>query len=358
MTLVVGLNFSHKLYLAGDTRVTRDNGQSRQYIENILKVVPLWGKEILDQKFFDNNSISLAVAGNVSLASYLYEKIRTALNNREISSDIRTFSEQILDLIQKMVDIWLKDNPHANCALLFSGMVQDRHKRISKQKLSELIDLYNERVAQDKPSREKFIKEILPNDPTWQAIDQKMRMEAGKSVVESLEEGDKPIISKWIQDAIDKNSDEIEMPDSLVLGIEIRTRAGVLKEEVAEWGEFIAYGASLTKDDLPKDLLAALELSHVKDETKGPHLFEAALISQSISDTAKKKGIQSIGGTVVLLTTLSNGKMLIQGKDLKQQDGKFVLELYNRIVPLIPFHKFPKPTNANLEMGTVRAEIK
>lgn len=341
MTLVMGLNLSHKLYLAGDTRVTRRiSDGSHIYIDNVLKVVPLWGKGIRDQKFHNNDSISVAVAGDVAFATYLYKKIGNALNLNMLSSDIRKLSDTLEPFLKERVDLWLRKHPHSVCCLLFAGVSAKRKKRISKEKLEELLLLFEKRREEDRPNRERFRNEVFPNDPTFQLLDKKMREDSGRGVLEALDEGNSPKFSKWIEDALAKGTEEIDMPDSLIVGIVIDTASGVFKREVAEWGEFLAYGARLKKEDLPSDIVATLELSHIKDERQNPAMMEGAILTTTILDTAKKRNIGTIGGTVVLISSLADGNFYIQGKDLRNMpNGEYCLEFYGQKVPLMPFHK-------------------
>ena len=134
MTLIIGLNYSNKLCIAGDSRVTRSmpNGQV-MYIDNILKLSPLWGKEIKDQSSFNEDTISIGVAGSVTFANYLVQNIKQLLNEGKIGTDIRDLNNQIEDVIRSLTDEWLKENSFkkTNAALIIAGMTKNRRKRIS-----------------------------------------------------------------------------------------------------------------------------------------------------------------------------------------------------------------------------------
>jgi hypothetical protein len=354
MTLIIGLNFSNKLYLAGDTRLSRSVGTNEPIrIDNILKLSPVWCREIKTQSFFNNDSIAMAVAGDVAFATYLYQVVVKALNERKLNTDIRIFADEILPFIQEMTNEWLKTKPYMGCAIIFSGMTQNRKKKISVEKIKKLIDIFNRQVEKDRPGKERFLKETLPNDPTWQQLASKIKKDTGKSVVEMLSAGETPTIAEWIRKAVDTNSDEIDMPDSLIVGIDIRPKEGILKKEVAEWGEFIAYGAGLTQNDLSESLVSTLDLSHVKEEKESPYLFEGAIITTEIKSIATERNIGSIGGSVMLMPTLSNGKIELMGNGLIEQNGVPGLAMMGHHVPLIPFHAIrtaPEPSNEKAEM--------
>ncbi|MDB5238953.1 MAG: hypothetical protein JWO00_288 [Candidatus Parcubacteria bacterium] len=344
MTLIMGLNFSHKLYLAGDTRVTRtEPGKEPISIDNIAKIVPIWGKQILGQAFYDKNTIALAVAGDLHFASFIKEKVTNALNKKELNSNIRVFSTQIKEYLRTATDEWLLDHEYSNCALIFAGMNLRARKKISQEKLDELLAQHEQQREKDKPSRDRFIKEVLPTNPTWQAMEAKLLQQRGKGVEEMIKEGDIPKISPWIQKAIDEKTNEIDMPDSLIIGIEIKPHQGIFNQQEAEWGEFIAYGAGLTKNDLNQSMMAVLEFSHIKEEDN-PRLLEGAILTSEILDTAKNKKIGSIGGTVLLYSLEMDGQMRISGKDVKfNNPGEPIsLKLMGQDVPLIMFHQYPK----------------
>src|SRR5574343_807875 len=144
MTMIIGLNLSNRLYLAADSRVTSFSEKNQQIIgtsDNILKIMPLWGKNILDQGFFDENYISMAVAGNVEVATYFYNEITQSLKNGGLNTDIRIFYDQIDNFIKDRVNYWTLTlgKPYKNCTLLFAGISPTRNKQINLTKLQSLI---------------------------------------------------------------------------------------------------------------------------------------------------------------------------------------------------------------------------
>ncbi len=288
MTLIVGLNLSDRLYIAGDTRVTFGDGS---FSDDIIKVSEVCGESfhIIGQK--NPNTICLAVAGNLSLAKYFFSEITSAVESGELPDDIRILSDQIKDFFQNRMDEWLKSNPYESCCIIFGGMTLDRKKEISEENLEKLKDI----LKKNAPSKEKLddLKQKLDDSPVFQKIAKKIPK---KNLERLYNKPDAMVINPLVQDAIDSNSRFIEAPDSLIFGVQV-SRSGV-KIETAEWGESLAYGTGgLTKDNLAEDFLATMELSpgqlvNEKD------MMETIRVQHHILDIAKDKGIKQIGGVV------------------------------------------------------------
>ena len=294
MTLVVGLNLSDRIYLAADSRAT--NIQNGNKEDNILKIMPVWGRNVLDQGRFDDNFISLAVAGDIGLATFLYKKITTSIKAGEISSDIRRLLDDLdKNFFKDLVDIWLAKNPYnKSCYLLFGGLCFLRNKKISLEKLEELVSEYNNANIEYKKERPQ-IEELLKIDPIFKKINEKMIKEAGKTVLQALDESSRPKIPDHILEATQKGSTQLNnLPDSLIFSVEIGIYKDGLyfKKTKAEWGQFLARGAQdIREGDLPQDLLATLELMSQREKNK-PYLMEGAIITSTIKDIAEKNNIK------------------------------------------------------------------
>ena len=104
MTLIIALNLSDRIYIAGDTRVTFENGTTE---DNALKVLPL-----IDIAKFPEHSIGVAVAGSVDFAAYLYHEVSAGINNEILSPDIRKLAEQIKEFSEERIINWV--NIHKN----------------------------------------------------------------------------------------------------------------------------------------------------------------------------------------------------------------------------------------------------
>lgn len=348
MTLIIGLNLSNKIYLAGDTRVTSHNNANPKNvtrIDNILKLDLIWGNSVRPQNKYDDNSISVAVAGDVQFASFLVKGIKSALNDGSLSSDIRLLAEGAEDILRNLVDFWLAKNEYRRCCLLFGGTTKVRPKNISEDRLKKLIDLYHDKVAADKKTRAKFAGAGLENDPLLEELNKKIYRDTGKTLSQMLKEGESPTIPRYIQDAINNGQSFINTPDSLIVGFDIDSQAGI-KKETAEWGEFLSFGVKLAKENIKPYLLAALELGGGKRPEQSPHMIESVIITTEILDFAKKNKILSIGGTVVLFSIWEDGQPRIMGKDVVIENGKpLALRLNGQQIPLASFHKLAEYRN-------------
>ncbi len=153
MTLIIGLNLSNKIYLAGDTRVTTTpitQPSEKTYIDNILKLDLVWGDTVHPQLKHDGNTIAVAVAGDVEFATYLVKRIKEDLNRGRLNSDIRIFAVEIENRVKVFVNDWLFTKDYRHCCLLFSGMVKHRlNKRIPAEKLEELIRIYEKKLRRN-----------------------------------------------------------------------------------------------------------------------------------------------------------------------------------------------------------------
>ena len=93
--MIVGFNLSDKLYLAADSRVTVDNGLKA---DNVLKIMPIL--EQIPWAERNENQISVAIAGDVRYAAFLYFEIHEALKQKKLSNKkFQSFS--IIDMGKK-----------------------------------------------------------------------------------------------------------------------------------------------------------------------------------------------------------------------------------------------------------------
>jgi len=337
VTLIVGLNLSDRLYLAADTRVSFGDGKVE---DNALKILPL-----LDKKIYRENSISVAVAGDVELATFLYNSIYKKLCNKELSCDIRQICDSVGPSLENLLDEWtdLGGSQSASCCLLFAGIYKPNNKRINRSKLKQLVEYFEDSVKEKKDNQSK-IEELVKTDPIFKKIDKEMRQGQGIGLIENLALSDIPNIPAYIQEALDNDAEELTgLPDSLIFSANVDVAPKNISIEKAEWGELLAYGGGLTKNDLPKDILAHFELTRKIDKS---NIIEAAILTTTILDLAEKNNIRSIGGTV-LINALNANSSVITGKDL-HPGGQFKLILHDVEVPLIPFNHITKVMKAGV----------
>ncbi|MFZ2484412.1 MAG: hypothetical protein WAX80_02610 [Minisyncoccia bacterium] len=363
MTLIMGLNLSDRLYIASDTRVTharlKQDGTilSSIPIDNVLKGMPLWDKA-LGKHEDDGNFITLAVAGDVELATYMYEHLRKDLLLKNLSSDIRELYEQIESFLETKLNEWVidlkKTYPKGGCALLFGGTSWKRKKEVNREKLFKLVEVFKESRQNSLVWRPKVLKELEnENSPLYQ-INEELKKAQGKTILQLLDESSIPKIPAYIEKAFQSEPSILEdFSDSMIFGVSIGL-GGNIRKEKAEWGEMLAYGAvEDPKKHITDEILAIFELNRDGRSTI-PHQMEAAMSTGAIMDLAKKNNINSIGGTVTV-QIMSGDSIRITGDKLTmdEQDQKIIFDLHGHAVDLVPFNTYHKLMMGNSD----RAEL-
>lgn len=335
----MGLNLSNRVYVAADTRITFGDGS---ICDDGLKILP-----ILDRMYHKENSITLAVAGDIAVATFLHDKIYQALNAGILPPDIRELYDVIKPFIEEVLTEWACKDPGQLTCLLFAGVFVNRPKPIDVNKLSDLKVKYAQKVKEGENNR-KELAVLVKKDPIWKMINEKMKKEAGMTVMENMAKSDIPDIPKYIERAIEEGATNIsEMPDSLIFAVMIEPVAGTVDLEKAEWGEFLAYGDGIRKEDLPQEILATLEFSPGK-EKNNKHLLEGAIMSITILDTARQNDIKSIGGSVIIVSADKEGQEIL-GKDIVFQEKNTGVNINGTVIPLIPFNIYAKKKSQSVE---------
>jgi hypothetical protein len=318
MTLIVGLNLSDRVYLAGDTRVTFPDGS---YKDDVIKVAHLSGEPhpLIGQK--NPNTLYMAVAGSLNFATYLCKAIRTSIHKKSLPDDVRELYGEIEGYIIKMTDEWLKTKDYSQCCIIFAGMSDIKKKEVDLEKLKKLEGIIKRNVAS--PEELKKVKKQLENEPFFQELAKKIPR---KNLMRPFEEPDAMVINPILENAIKEGEGEIDAPDSLVFSVRV-TSTGVSREK-AEWGEFLAYGTNgLTNEDLAEDFLARMELSpgqlvNEKD------MMESSDIRSHIFKIAEKKGVKQIGGIVTPVIIRDNMYQERFGYREGTLDGKVTEEVF------------------------------
>jgi hypothetical protein len=346
MTMIIGLNLSDRVYLSADTRVTYGDGRT---VDNALKILPLLDRAVHSR----NNTIVVAIAGDVAFATFLYLKLDLAFNKKKrLNPDIREFYKESKYFLEEVLKEWVSTGnacEDGDVALIFSGVTNLREKTISVDKLEEMVKLYEQKVIDDRIRNGAEIKKLLQSDPVWKILNEKMQKEAGMTVEENLALSEVPTIPDYITNAINKGSANLEgQPDSLLFGAWLSISNMTVSLETAEWGEALAYGDRISKDSIPKELLVTLEFSGGKQKNQ-PHMLESAIMTVTVLDTAKEKDINSIGGTVIIVSSTKDGEM-IMGKDIIFKEGNTSVRADGGEVPLIPFNQYSKYSQADLKV--------
>lgn len=329
MTLIIGLNLSDRLYLAGDTRVTFKDGTTK---DNALKILPF-----LDLQNFPEHSMGIAAAGNVDLANYLHKNISDAIKVGNLGCDVRILKQQLESFCDKLIVDWVNEGKPTNvqCCLLFAGTFAYRKKEINLGILKHLVEIYEEKSRKDQLKRHLTEKALL-HDSSLQLLDKKLIESTGLGVIEQLDKSSKPSIPNYIQKAINtKNGYLDEQVDSLVFSISINVSNRKIIIHSAEWGDLLAFGTDgITKADIPMDILAMLELSGITGTND--HMLASVIISRTILDLAKEKKIQAIGGGVTV-AIVKKADFQITGDGLKTGPGIFSIKINGIETPLTPF---------------------
>ena len=351
MTMILGLNLSDRVYLAADTRVTRSDGSQE---DHILKVMPLINSPSPTAGALPNN-IMVAVAGDIKLATFFYTELKRRIDKGDLPHNIRLLDGAISEeLINSILKEWTEHYPKPfgrRCCLLFAGQTSDSKKVLDGPKLQTLMDTY--KVAQEKYRKEGRPKiiEALRNDPTMRLLNEKLNAQAGKGVLDLLEEGSVLAIPPYIQDALLDPKNESSKKDSFLFSREIVIEQGgvQIRRETAEWGQLISRGsAGISSGDISSEILAAIELRPNKGKTK-EHLMEGAFISSTIRDMARERGVDTIGGQV-LIAIIQDGKGQISGsgQDLKFTPAGLLINIGGAFRQVVPFTKY-LPLNSKAE---------
>lgn len=342
----MGLNLSDRVYLSADTRVTYGDDRT---VDNALKILPILDRSIHSR----NNSIAVAIAGDVAFATFLYNKLYAGFNKTKVlNPDIRKFYNASGSFLEESLNEWICSGnalENGDVALIFSGVTDQRNKVIDPKKLKELVKIFEEKGARDRERNNAKTEEAVRNDPIMKMINEKMKKEAGMTVMESLALSAIPKIPDYIQKAIDTNNSDLGgYSDSLIFGAWISIKNKKVTLEKAEWGEVLVYGDSVNKDSVTKDLLATLELSRGREKNQ-PHMIESAIMTVTILDIAKENNIASIGGAVIIASSTKEGEM-IMGKDIIFKEKNTSVRINGVEIPLIPFDKYSQYTSKNLRV--------
>lgn len=346
MTMIMGLNLSDRVYLSADTRVTYGNGKT---VDNALKILPLLDRATHPK----NNTIVVAIAGDIAFATFIYQKIYNAFNKeKSLSPDIREFYKVSQSFLQEGLNEWIESGnafEDGDIALIFSGVTDQRSKSIDPIKLEELVKIFKRKSIKDRATNSARMEELVKTDPLMKLINEKMKKEAGMTVMENLALSAIPKIPDYIKNAINTNNPNLEeYSDSFLFGAYLNIKEKIVALETAEWGEVLAYGDRIRKETVPEELLATLELFRGREKNK-PHLLEGALITATILDIAKNNQIASVGGTVIIISSAKDGEM-IMGKDIIFREKNTAVRVNGIELPLIPFDKYSKYNPSKLRV--------
>lgn len=293
MTLIVGLNLSDKLILGADMRVSFSDGTHK---DDILKISVLGANKDFSQIDDCKDHVLVAVAGDLELATFLFEEISKNYQAKKLSGDIRILFNQIENFVRRKMDYWLSNmrKPYRSCCFIFAGFSSDRRKEINPLELEKLISAYKKSLPSKKAEAE--LKEKLEQDKIGKILLSKVPKERMFPVTHN-ENTIK--LKPQLEEALESHGLIKSEPDSLVFAVEVN-REGV-RTEVAEWGNLVARGTGGIKQEHISDkMLATLEVSRFTNNAIDG-LAENSLIITEVRHFAKKES--KIGSSVLTVTS-------------------------------------------------------
>lgn len=321
MTLIIWINLSDRLYIAGDTRVTFGD---RSYSDDIIKVAPLVWKVITNQEDVVKwNTIVCSVVWDLNTAQYLYWIIRKWINDWVLSSDIRDFYCQIKDFVFIKYWEWLmKWNAQKRCWLIFWGTTPNRKKEIDLETLNRLTDELNSYYDEGEAERMEVKKKAL-SQPWFQAI---MKYLWEELALQAFDDPKNYRLNSILQEAKETESNQLNCSDSLICSLLIENDWIYL--EKAEWWELLAYWTDgIDKNTISSDVLATAEL-HLGSRDKWSNSTETASIRDEIMHIAKKLWIVQIWGIVTPFIMRNNWYLPAYFHTLKKMDWTILEDVW------------------------------
>lgn len=242
MTLIFGINLSDKIYLSGDTRMSRkdDNGVLVDRKDQIIKIVYL------------TPLIIGSFAADAHMSVFVAKKLKNLLGK---NFDIRSFYDQAEYIITPIAnEYWETVNPKASLTIIFGGLNPNSKKKFDWENVHKKVLAYTE-LRKDRPAMN--LKPALFNC--------------------MLEQQGEPM-------------NYPEPSDSLVFSVQIFPPNGFIKEK-AEWGEYLAYGPKgLNKNDIDPLVFGMAEFDS-GEESKDNMSISAVL--SSIVEQRKEEAVST-----------------------------------------------------------------
>jgi hypothetical protein len=243
MTFIFGVNLCDRIYVSGDTRLTRkkSSGEVENVKDNLIKVEPL------------SKDVVLAAAGGASMAAFL---IRKMLKSDLVKMDIRLLRANIQTTLAPFVDeYWKSRDGTESVTFIFGGIDKGKKKQFNSAKVHEKIMQFSH-IDEGKASM--VLRPALFNVMVEQRYP--------------------------------------EPSDSHVFSVQINPPNEFIITD-AEWGSYLAYGPrGITKDDLPGETFGKLEFVQGNDAVGHDNM----IICAATKTIAKDKQAETIGGAVIV----------------------------------------------------------
>jgi hypothetical protein len=267
MSLIIGINLSDRVYLSADTRLTfRVDGKDK-YLDNILKIKPL------------SQEIAVTVAGEIDLAAFI---VRGLIKSKISKVNIRDFRNSIEELVKSLADGYLKRNHRIGKAcFIFAGI---------NRKQKKVIDMH------------RYVE-----------ITKEFQKETGSPM------NMKDIIFKGLERKGSGGLVEISSPDSHVFCVQILPQNFIIED--VNWGDFIAYGGGLNKENLPSRFFGQFEVAAKNNELQ----HDRGWLDIFMKTVAEENNVQTIGGCITsLMISDKISGMLLGGTKRKKIGGIIV----------------------------------
>ena len=291
MSLIFGINLSDRIYLSADTRLTIEKSDgTKEYRDNTIKIIPF------------PSPIAVAVAGKTRAARFILQKLLE--NEKSVDLSIRTLRENILNRITPIVDELLTSGfkyDQLKVCLLFAGLNKNAKKKVAGGK--KLIELVGECQNLEKKSEEGLITKLL--DKSFRG-NHALLANALANSQQNLKDVHFQALMK--QKVDDKGMVTADITDSHIFAILINPPDPPIIED-AEWGEFLAFGPRITKNQIPKNAFCKLEF-----KSNGKINIDHALLTAIIETTAREYNLDTVGGSIFSVVISEKGGGALTGE--------------------------------------------
>lgn len=297
MTVIIGLNLSHRSLLAGDTRLSYEKDGSYYVRHDNLQKVELIGGE---------PPITVACAGNAHFARYIIERLkREPVLNGGISSFKAAARDHIGPIAHEYFAQFGYDR--AEVTLMFAGSDPDINKIVEGQ---QFIDMANAYVNGEHGKVQGVIR---VNTALQDAFPPGQQIEPGER--------------------------ELNINNTDLFAVEISQHRFDITP--SHWGQFLIYGPEgLVRSDIePKDT-AFFEFGEDTFDNGMGVGNDFTLMTAFISAQATKYNLSTVGGSVVVYENNFDGTC-------RPLDGKVLAADRPQIVPNGPRYQQLRPEVIN-----------
>ena len=257
MTVILGINLSDKIYIAGDSRLSYEkDGEIYTRHDNIQKVENLKGCP----------DISVGCAGDANFARFLHDKMS---KKPFAGSSIATLRENVVEWLKPAADEYFTSKGYSQVTLIFAGADKSTKKIVSGKRFTELANAFT----------------------------------GGKGFV-----GVKPHLRAIIKpgEKVQDKNYTLQINDTKLFSVQI-SRNGIDVTDT-KWGEFLIYGPEgLVKDDIGPKEIGTFEFDPTISNNGSGAGNDIALTNAFIYTLAEKYGLSSVGGSVLTLSNEHNG---------------------------------------------------